>query len=356
VNKAKLRVLVLGDSRSFHLERYIPELKRQDCEVLLASLEAGKIEHYQLQWRGPIRQLHYRRAAPELRTLIEKFQPQVVDAHYASGYGHLAATALHDLTIPLVVELWGSDILVVSKKSFLHKRKTVTALKSADAVVSDSQYLVDEAGKLAAPARTLVEPFGIERKYLELHKKDYALSRPLKIIVPRPHEKIYNNLFILHSLSELLKEKKISLTFPDFGSLIDEFRTEIDILNCPGVNLYKKCERDPFLKMMSEHDVYLSAALSDSSPVSLIESMALGLIPIAANIPGIQEWSQNDQALTFTKDRSAQLSTVIKNVTDSNSTYAQMRACNLELVKTKALFENNVAARINLMRQLVSLS
>ncbi len=356
MNKAKLRVLVLGDSRSFHLERYIPELKRQDCDVLLASLEAGKIEHYQLQWKGPIRQLHYWLAAPELRTLIEKFQPQVVDAHYASGYGHLAATALHDLSIPLVVELWGSDILIVPKKSFLHKRKTVMALKRADAVVADSQYLLDEAGKLAALKRTLVEPFGIERKYLEFHKKDNALSKPLKIIVPRPHEKVYNNLFILRSLCRLLKEKSITLTFPDFGSLFDEFRLELSKLNCPGVTFYKKCEREPFLKMMSEHDVYLSAALSDSSPVSLIESMALGLIPIAAQIPGIQEWSQNSGTFTFTKDSSIELAAIIEKVVTRGASYDPMRLSNLERVKSKALYENNVAARINLMNRLVSQS
>ena len=29
-----LRVLVLADSRSFHTERYVAELRRQGCEVL----------------------------------------------------------------------------------------------------------------------------------------------------------------------------------------------------------------------------------------------------------------------------------------------------------------------------------
>jgi glycosyltransferase involved in cell wall biosynthesis len=147
--------------------------------------------------------------------------------------------------------------------------------------------------------------------------------------------------------------KSISLTFPDFGSLLDEFKSELNNLNCPGVSLYKKCERGPFLKMMSGNDVYLSAALSDSSPVSLIESMALGLIPIVANIPGIQEWSRNSGAFTFTKDSSKDLAANIENVATGDSPHAQMRANNLERVKSKGLFENNVAARINLMRQLV---
>lgn len=354
MNKSKLRVLVLGDSRSFHLERYIPELKRQDCEVLLASMETGRIEYYQLQWKGPIRQLHYRLAVPELGILMDKFQPQIVDAHFASGYGHMAALALKNSTIPLVVQLWGSDILIVPQKSFLHKRKTVAALKRADAVVADSQFLLDEAVKMAMLKRTLVEPFGVETRYLEFHKKDYALSRPLKIIVPRPHEKVYNNSFILISLKRMLEKGLITLTFPDFGSLFYDFKSELSNLNCPGVSFYKKYEREPFLKMMSEHDVYLSAAHSDSSPVSLIEAMALGLIPIVANIPGIQEWSQNSGAFTFQKDNALELAAIVLNIAAGDLTEAQMRAGNLIRVNSKGLFENNVAARIDLMKQLTA--
>lgn len=353
MKKEKLRILVLGDSRSFHIERYLAELRRQNCEVLVASIEAGRIDYYQLRWRGPIRKLHYLLAVRELRELIEKFEPDVVDAHYASGYGHMAAGALKNSAIPLVVQLWGSDILVVPHKSFLHKRKVVMALSEADAVVADSQYLLDEAQKFVSLNKTLVEPFGIEKRFIDFHKNVYSFSSPLKIIVPRPHEKIYNNSFVLNALGPLLGAGAIALTFPDFGSLAIEFKWEIKNAGYRGVSFYEKMGRESFLQFVAEHDVYLSAALSDSSPVSLIEAMALGLIPVAAKIPGVEEWIRDSGALTFDINDAKGLKDSMSAIINSNDKRIQMRKRNLERVMARGIFENNVAARIDLMKQLI---
>ncbi|HEX2896567.1 MAG TPA: glycosyltransferase, partial [candidate division Zixibacteria bacterium] len=225
------------------------------------------------------------------------------------------------------------------------------ALKSADAVVADSEYLLSEARKLAPLKQTLVSPLGIEKKYLELHRKSYELSRPLKIIIPRPHEAVYNNLFILQSLSTQLKTGQISLTLPDFGSLVNEFKFHCRTLNITGVSFYRRCEREEFLKLMSTHDVYLSASRSDSSPVSLIEAMALGLIPVVAKIPGIEEWAKDSGALTFEQVNSDELVSVIKEII-SGSTLEDMHKKNLERVRSKAIYEDNIAARIEMMKQL----
>lgn len=103
-----LRVLVLADSRSFHTERYVPELRRQGCEVLLASLEHGVMEHYSLKKRGLVRQMHYPLAAAEARSIIASFQPDIVNPHFASGYGFLAALAVRRNSRPVLLHIWGS--------------------------------------------------------------------------------------------------------------------------------------------------------------------------------------------------------------------------------------------------------
>ena len=354
MNAGKLRILLLGDSRSFKLESYLPELRRQGCEVLLASVENGSLEHFQLKRRGPIRQLHYRLAVPELKQVISDFQPKVVDAHDAN-YGFMAAVALKTLSIPLSICLLGPDIIVVPQKSFLHRKKTVMALRRADAVIADSQYLLEEAMKLSSLKLSMVEPFGIEEKYLNLHKKKYELSIPLKIIIPRHQEKVYNNMFILNSLTPFLKEDIISLTFADFGSLAGELKEAVKKLDTPNVFFYSRKDRENFLKFMSEHDVYLTAALTDSSPVSLIDAMAMGLIPVVPNLPGISEWSENSGTLTFAQNNSDELTRAISIILEGKVD-PHMRKRNLAKIKQKALFENYVHNRINLMKRLVDQS
>ncbi len=354
MNAEKLRILLLGDSRSFKLESYLPELRRHNCEVLLASIEDGSLEHFQLKRRGLIRQLHYRLAVPELKRVISEFQPNVVDAHDAN-YGFMAAVALKSSSIPLSICLLGPDIIVVPQKSFLHRRKTVLALGRANAVIADSQYLLDEAMKLSSLKLTMVEPFGIEEKYLHLHKNNYELSKPLRIIVPRHQEKIYNNMFILKSLTPLLKEGLISLTFADFGSLAGDLKAAAKELDSADVLFYPRKERETFLTFLAEHDVYLTAALTDSSPVSLIDAMAMGLVPVVPNLPGIREWSEDSGTLTFKQNNSNELKMAI-NIILAGKVEPDMRKRNLAKIKQNALFENYVDKRIDLMKQLVNQS
>jgi glycosyltransferase involved in cell wall biosynthesis len=95
----------------------------------------------------------------------------------------------------------------------------------------------------------------------------------------------------------------------------------------------------------------LTAALTDSSPVSLIDAMAMGLIPVIADTPGVKEWLEGSHALTFSQNNSNELVSVINQILE-NKILPEIRGQNLLHVKQKALFEKYVAARINLLKRL----
>ena len=137
MNDRQLSVLVLADSRSFHTERYATQLRLQGCRVLVASLETGDMEHHALRRRGPLSWLHYPLAASEVRRLTEAFGADLINAHFASGYGFLAALTRRMVRLPIMLHLWGSDVLIAPRKSFLHRRKTSLAIETADCVVAE---------------------------------------------------------------------------------------------------------------------------------------------------------------------------------------------------------------------------
>ncbi|MEA3296654.1 MAG: glycosyltransferase [candidate division Zixibacteria bacterium] len=351
---AGLKVLVLADSVAFHTERFAAELRRQGCHVLVASLERGVMHHFHIRKRGAVKCLHYMLAIPQVRVLIRRFQPDIINPHFASGYGALATLARGSGGVPIVLNLWGSDILIVPHKSFLHRWKTRRALKTADFVIGDSNYLLEAAAKLSTLAKQRMIPWGIERANLALHKDNYQFRHPLRIIIPRMHAPVYNNLFIVRALRPMVRDGDVFLTFPGFGSCTDEFKREAGNLLGNGIELYERMERPDFLRLMAGFDIYLSAARSDSSPVSLIEAMALGLVPVAADIPGIREWLTPDNGYTYREDDENNLRTVISNLHKRSDVCDQMRRSNLDTVRRKAVFENNVAEQIEIMQTLVN--
>ena len=351
VSERKLRVMVLADSRSFHTERYVAELHRQSCEVLLVSLESGPTEHHLLRRRGPIRALHYPLAAAEVRLLVDSFEPDIVNPHFASGYGHLAARALRGSDRPVLLHVWGSDILIAPKKSFLHRRKTRIALERADAVVGDSDFLLDEAARIGRLKARRTITWGLERDSLRLSPDRGKLSQPLRIIVPRPHEQVYNNRFILRALSDMVNAGRVELTFPAFGGQVDSFKATASALVGDRLSYYVKMSRAEYLNYAATHDVYLSAALSDSSPASMLEAMGLGLIPVVGDIPGVREWITPQSGYLFDLGHEASLAETVTQLIETGD-HDLMRRSNRERIEQKAVFEDNITETIGIMREL----
>ncbi len=353
MSRSLLKILLLADSRSVHTERFINELQRQGCRVLLASLEHGHLEHISLSTSKQARTHNYVYAVPKVRTLIDDFQPDIIDAHFASGYGFLISLLGDNYHTPRVLHVLGSDILIAPHKSWLHRFKVVRALRKADCVVADSEYLSQSAGALTEIRKQAVIPWGIEETCLSYHKQDYSLQKPLKIIVPRAHEPVYNNVSIVKALVPLLQEKKVILSFPSTGSLFGAFRSETENLAGDAVQFYTPLPRDEFMRYMASHDVYISASRSDSSPVSLIEAMALGLIPVVADTPGIKEWVGPNNGYLFPADDENRLYEIVSRLIGDNNPHIAIRKQNLEQVKQSGIFEENMKCQIELMKTLV---
>ncbi|MEA2031431.1 MAG: glycosyltransferase [candidate division Zixibacteria bacterium] len=349
-----LKILLFADSRSFHTERFAGELRKQGCYVLVASVERGRMLHFHLREHGEVHTVHYLLSIPRARALLKRFQPDIVVAHFASGYGFLTSLLGQRPHIPYLLHVLGSDVLIVPNKSFLRRKKVQRALRMADCVVADSEYLASETAILESHNRIEMIGWGVEKKALEYHKPNYKLTKPLRIIVPRGHESVYNNNFIIDSIATLLEDGQVEITFPNSGSLLPEFRKLASTISKDRIHYYDRMHRKEFVPFMASFDVCLSAAVSDSSPTILIEAMALGLIPIAADIPGVREWLNSDSGYLFDLNDSSSLQVVINEIVKRADSHENMRHRNLEEVRQRGIFEDNMRLHIELMRQLVS--
>jgi hypothetical protein len=74
----------------------------------------------------------------QVRILLRKIKPDILDGHFIVISGYLAASSgFH----PLVLSAWSSDILITPKKKLIHRFIIKYFLKKADLVTCDSETL-----------------------------------------------------------------------------------------------------------------------------------------------------------------------------------------------------------------------
>jgi L-malate glycosyltransferase len=354
-----MKVLLLADGRAFHTIRYQAELKKQGVEVILASLEKGDTVDIQLQKKSVSNSLNYVFVNREIKQLRLKINPDIINAHFASAYGFSVALSKVWQKVPVLLHCLGSDILISPQKSVAHKRKVAFALEKAGHILADSVYLAEKIKRLHSTATVDIIPWGVEPEILEIYKQKaetaFKLTEPFRVLVPRPHTDIYNNLFIVKSLRQFINDDRISLTFPSWGDDALKFKKFAEA-SCPGkINYYRRLEREKYIEFLSGFDIYLSAALSDSSPASLLEAMGGGLIPIVGDIPGVREWvnDKEQNGFLFNPKEAGSLKKAVEKLFDMPDDIKTILENNHTRIDSEALFSSCVSKTIDIMQNLI---
>lgn len=155
---------MLAARSSVHTMRWAAALAERGHDVHLVSARskgdgaelAGVSEHL-LPFPAP---LGYLLNGGSLRRLLHRLRPDLLHAHYASGYGTLARlSAFH----PCLLSAWGSDVYAFPGQSPLHRRVIADNFAAADRVSSTSRAMAARIRELQPAVRSVdVVPFGID--------------------------------------------------------------------------------------------------------------------------------------------------------------------------------------------------
>jgi glycosyltransferase involved in cell wall biosynthesis len=308
----RLRILGIGNARSRHLARWAQRLAREGHEVHVATTrtdlrpgELDGIELHILQDQGRLmrlRGLRRLRIRHALAQLGEQIQPDVVHAHYLLPYGYWTARAGLQ---PLVVTPWGSDVLVHARQGGRPERWARTAVASGRIFVVNSTPLAEGLVQLGAdPGRIRrilwhadIEEFAPERadraRWLALGWPESALViASLRNFRPDTNLDVVVRAFASAAAEEpqlrLLLAARAGPTRPEIEALIAELGLEelVAIQTIPPEELARS---------LAAADIAITLASSDSSPASLLESMASGLPIVAGAAASIDEWVGQDE-------------------------------------------------------------
>lgn len=159
-----MRIALLGPAVSIHLQRWAEAfaarghalclVSQHPCEraLLPAGAEVAWLPH-----RGEVG--YFRNAAP-LRRLLRTWRPDLLNAHYASGYGTTAAIAGF---APTLLSVWGSDVYDFPYQGALQGWLVRRNLRRATAVASTSRAMAVQVRRLTPERRAVaVTPFGVD--------------------------------------------------------------------------------------------------------------------------------------------------------------------------------------------------
>ena len=155
------RILLLADASSIHTARWANAIVNHGWQVHLASLHAVRepldpgISCHRAPFPAP---LGYFANSHWFHNLINRIRPDLVHAHFASGYGTMGALAKYN---PFILSVWGSDIYDFPRKSMLHRRLVRFNLSRAKLITSTSQAMAIETRKYTKRPIYVV-PFGID--------------------------------------------------------------------------------------------------------------------------------------------------------------------------------------------------
>jgi glycosyltransferase involved in cell wall biosynthesis len=305
-----LRLCYIADATSIHTQRWVNYFARKghDVHLICWRLMPGYDEniHIHLLTRLPPKMWTPYLSAPlwifQTRRLVKKIKPDVVDGHFITSYGFLAAcSGFH----PLVVSAWGSDVLVLPKRNFLLKAITEYALGKADVVTCDAEHVKTALTELGTePQKISVVYFGTDTDKFKPAQRNRDLQQALGIVNSpavislRNLEPIYDIDILIRSIPLVLKEvPEAKFIIAGRGSQeiqLKELARSLGIAESIRFAGFIPNEEIP--QYLASSDIYVSTSSSDAGlSAATAEAMACGLPVVVTDFGDNRRWVKDGE-------------------------------------------------------------
>ena len=296
-----MKLCFIADATAVHTVRWVEYFSNSGYDVHLITYEppSEPIPEVHLHIVNPMFSNLYL-AFPfrhlKIMRLVRKIKPDIVHAHFITKFGfHGALLGFH----PLVMSAWGSDVLVIPYWSKLLFYFTKFSLKKADKIYAVSK---DMATKIVShfgipDDNVKVVPFGVDMKLFHPEFK-HNDKEDGKIIVfsNRNFLEVYNIETLINAIP-LVIEKNENICFAIKGSGPLEMSLK-ELVSTSNLDKYVTfvgwTEYHDMPKYLHNCDIYVSTAISDGTPVSVLEAMACGKACIVTDVGGVGEWIEDD--------------------------------------------------------------
>ena len=299
----KVKVLFLSSAKSIHTIRWVNSLSSRGHEVHLVynkddisniddiSINVIKHEMYFSGSKG------YYLNFLHLRFINAQIKPDIINVHFASGYGTLVRIAK---VKPVILNVWGSDVYDFPYKNKFSMRLILRNLKYPSQIASTSNVMARQVLNLLNDDRHRVEitPFGIDLSLFRPSKKiknENIIIGNVKSLKP-----VYNIIGLVEAIEELIKNlKKSNLQVISDKIRVHIYGDGIQKREIAELILQKRLDNVIFLmgrisnnkvpSILKNFDIFCATSIKESFGVSLVEAMAMKVPVVATNAEGFAE-------------------------------------------------------------------
>lgn len=287
-----MKIALLAAASSIHTVRWANAFVERSHSVLLISQHAPSAmldERVRLVLLKHLGGLGYLVNGPMVARAIRRFAPDVVNAHYATGYGSLARWAG---PFPLVINVWGSDVFEFPDQGPLHKAWLLGNLRRAGQLVSTSHFMARRttALTLGLPPLTVV-PFGVDTGRFQLRTR--AHGDPLVIGTVKALAPKYGIDTLLRAFALVVaRHPELHLRIVGGGPQERDLKALADRLGIAGqVTFTGPVPHSEVPEALCGLDIFVALSRADSETfgVAVIEASACGLPVVVSDAGGLPE-------------------------------------------------------------------
>lgn len=283
---SKKRILFLGETYRADAITWMNGLKEfGDFEIVTWELKTSSNGINRVK-----RLFELAKAILTIKSIVKKFNPDMVIAERTTSYGYLAAiSGLRPMAIAQqgITDLWPNN----SPLYIFKKRLQNYAFKEADLIHAWGNSMAEHMKESNVDMdKVMILPKGINLDYFEF--KDASDNTMINAIVTRALEPEYRHDLILKAFS-IIKQRKIpfKLTIIGDGTELKKLKSlakELRIQN--EIDFTGRINNNDIPKFLQQANFYISTPVTEGVSASLFEAMACGCYPIVSDLPGNRSW------------------------------------------------------------------
>ncbi|MCP4569675.1 MAG: glycosyltransferase family 4 protein [FCB group bacterium] len=284
-------IVMLAQAGSVHNTRWSRGLAARGHRLIIISNDslefpATEIETIILPGSSAIA---YFKNIPRVRKIIRRIKPDIVHAHYATGYGLWGSC---QNTAPFVLTVWGSDIEDALKNKLTTAPIVRRALKMAQCVTSASRHLVERtlAFEPSVEDKIHVVPFGVPLPK-EVDDSSKTNDDIIRFVFTKYYKPVYAPDIALKAFAVAArKNKNIRLTMIGGGPMEADLKQMAENWHLTGrVEIKGWQSMAATEKLINAADVMLMPSRRESFGVAALEALAHGKPVIGSKVGGIPE-------------------------------------------------------------------